>query len=167
MTKCKAITLKGKTCKVIVKEGNICNIHKYKYMECSICIHVKPIYTLKTCGHQFCFECIEYWESIGNYKCPICRKPFIDDESKICNKIQELLMEMSEVICIQRRFENVTDIFTLLSLENGKKIIREHEKLHSIILNKFYKFKWEIETYQTLHRYKEYIYQWKVLLNIY
>lgn len=166
MTKCNVLTLKGKKCKVMVKEGNVCKIHKNKYIECSICTNIKKIYTLKTCEHQFCFECIDNWEHTGKYKCPFCRKPFINDETKICKQIQQLLLEMSEDVSIQRRIEKVTDIFSLLSLENGKKILREHEKLHSIVLNKFYKFKLEIETFPNLHRYKEYIVQWKVLLNI-
>ncbi|XP_040904377.1 E3 ubiquitin-protein ligase TRIM21-like [Toxotes jaculatrix] len=44
---------------------------------CSICLHVftKPVAI--SCGHSFCFECINnFWDTRDRYLCPLCKEEF-------------------------------------------------------------------------------------------
>ncbi|XP_076145239.1 zinc-binding protein A33-like [Alosa pseudoharengus] len=46
---------------------------------CSICLFVFTDPVSTPCGHNFCMGCInEYWDSIQNYQCPMCKEKFCD-----------------------------------------------------------------------------------------
>ena len=46
-------------------------------LQCSICLAVFTDPVSTPCGHNFCMWCIkEYWDTIQNYQCPMCKETF-------------------------------------------------------------------------------------------
>lgn len=46
-------------------------------LQCSICLSIFTDPVSTPCGHNFCMGCIgEYWDTIKNYQCPMCKEKF-------------------------------------------------------------------------------------------
>ena len=73
MSRCQAITLSGKKCKIIGTHEGFCHHHYTKF--CGICLedcNTKNMYHLH-CGHFFCEPCLTPWILNNKNSCPTCR----------------------------------------------------------------------------------------------
>lgn len=56
------------------KTTNKLNSHKNNSLECSICLNEPKSPVAVTCGHIFCWKCLQSWISLkSNLICPVCR----------------------------------------------------------------------------------------------
>jgi hypothetical protein len=70
MSRCEAICKTGRRCKKRTIIKDTCYIHLPEL--CSICLNKPKCYTVLSCSHIFCKDCIYRWIDHSDY-CPNCR----------------------------------------------------------------------------------------------
>lgn len=112
---CKGITKKGEPCIKLVGKGNkYCSVHQCSggYEECPICYDDMQCKVELSCGHTFCFSCLQ---NTHNDSCPLCRENtnhiFRERETSIQVLSDLMQYHAEEQIPVDERILMTHDIF--------------------------------------------------------
>lgn len=106
--------------------NNINTITKTKqkiYENCIICFTKNKYPLLTPCNHTFCSKCIFQNISLGNFKCPLCRKNLIKNVHCSSRKCIRKLRKLQSQI---RNLKTEKD-YLIHSLHKKKNIIKQYK----------------------------------------
>lgn len=91
----KKIKSRKKTIKLLLNKEII---DKQIPQSCSICLGIFNNPVVTSCGHRFCWDCLNEWYLSNKHECPQCRKHLSLFDTSITNKIEDRISKYTKLV---------------------------------------------------------------------